>query len=58
VVIVWVGIGLGVLLACILLRRILKESPKTPLKIKLYCKKCGYRTNGLKCPVCENASKR
>ena len=57
-VIVWIGIGVGILLAIILIKKITKSSPKTPLKISLYCKRCGYKTNGLKCPICENASNR
>ncbi|MFY9300410.1 MAG: hypothetical protein WAO91_04405 [Candidatus Nitrosotenuis sp.] len=57
-VIVWIAIGLGVLAAYILIRKILKASPKAPLKISLYCKKCGYKTNGLKCPRCENTQNR
>ncbi|TBR09205.1 MAG: hypothetical protein EPO62_05360 [Candidatus Nitrosotenuis sp.] len=57
-VIVWIGIGVGILLAIVLIKKAIKTSPKIPLKFSLYCKKCGYRTNGLKCPRCENASSR
>jgi len=55
-VIVWIGIGIGVLLAIVLIKKIVRTSPKAPLKLGFYCKKCGYKTNGLKCPRCENAS--
>ncbi|HSA98874.1 MAG TPA: hypothetical protein VLF17_07325 [Candidatus Nitrosotenuis sp.] len=54
-VIVWIGLGIGILLATVLIKKIIKTSPKTPLEFELNCKKCGYRTNGLKCPRCENA---
>ncbi|TBR25301.1 MAG: hypothetical protein EPO63_02175 [Candidatus Nitrosotenuis sp.] len=57
-VIVWIGIGMGILLAIILIKKAIKTSPRTPFKLDLYCKKCGYKTNGLKCPRCENASSR
>ncbi|MBM3903589.1 MAG: hypothetical protein FJ357_00375 [Thaumarchaeota archaeon] len=53
-VIVWIGIGFGILLAIVLLKKTITSSSRAPLRISLYCKKCGYRTNGLKCPRCEN----
>ncbi|HEY8110247.1 MAG TPA: hypothetical protein VIG05_05230 [Candidatus Nitrosotenuis sp.] len=57
-VIVWIGIGIGVLLAIVLIKKIRRTSSTTPFKLGFYCKKCGYKTNGLKCPKCENASSR
>ncbi len=53
-VLVWIGIGLGILIAIILFSRILKKSSSSPITFNPYCKKCGYKTNGLKCPKCEN----
>lgn len=55
-VIVWIGLGVGILIAALLLKKIITASPKDALKLGANCKKCGYRTNGLKCPRCENAS--
>lgn len=55
-VVVWIGLGVGILVAAILLKKIVTTSPKDALKVSVNCKKCGYRTNGLKCPRCENAS--
>jgi hypothetical protein len=57
-VIVWIGIGIGVLIAILLIKKIIKTPPRIPFKFGFYCKKCGYKTNGLKCPRCENASHR
>jgi predicted Zn-ribbon and HTH transcriptional regulator len=55
-VLVWIGIALGALIAIILLKKIVKTSPRTPVTINIYCKNCGYKTNGLKCPRCESRS--
>lgn len=57
-VFVWIGLGVGVLVAVILIRKILKTSPRDALKFSPYCKKCGYRTNGLKCPRCESTTQQ
>ena len=57
-VIVWVGIGVGVLLAVFLIKKIMKTSPRAPFRLGFYCKKCGYKTNGLKCPRCQNTPSR
>jgi predicted Zn-ribbon and HTH transcriptional regulator len=54
-VIVYIGIGVGILIAIILLKKIIKTSPRDSIKFSAYCKKCGYRTNGLKCPRCEKS---
>ena len=55
-VVVWIGIGLGVLIAALLLYKIIK-SPKYSF-VTIRCKKCGLKTNGLKCPICENEKSR
>jgi hypothetical protein len=57
-VIVWIGLGIGVILAIILIKKITKTSPMASFRLGVYCKKCGYKTNGLKCPKCESASNR
>jgi rubrerythrin len=50
-VIVWIGLGIGILIAAILILKIMK-SPKNSFII-IRCKKCGLKTSGLKCPLCE-----
>lgn len=57
-VIVWIGLGIGVILAIILIKKITKTSPMASFRFGVYCKKCGYKTNGLKCPKCESTSSR
>ena len=52
---VWIGIGIGVLLAAILASKIIK-SPRDRF-IAFRCKKCGLKTNGLKCPICKSEKK-
>lgn len=52
---VWIGIGIGILAVTILIFKIIK-SPKNSF-ITIRCKKCGLKTNGLKCPLCENEKK-
>jgi predicted Zn-ribbon and HTH transcriptional regulator len=54
-VLVWIGIAVGVLVAIILIKKIIKTSPRSAVIFNLYCKKCGYKTNGLKCPRCESS---
>jgi hypothetical protein len=48
---VWIGIGIGVLLVAILVSKIIKSPRNRFLAIR--CKKCGLKTNDLKCPLCE-----
>lgn len=57
-VLVWIGIGMGILLAIVLIKKAIKTPPRIPFKFSLYCKKCGYKTNGLKCPRCESTPSR
>ncbi len=51
-VLVWIGLGIGALIAVILISKIMK-SPKNNF-ITIQCKKCGLKTNGLTCPLCES----
>jgi ribosomal protein S27E len=51
-VFVWVGIGIGILAVTVLVLKIIK-TPRNSF-ITLRCKKCGLKTNSLKCPLCEN----
>ncbi|MBI3842956.1 MAG: hypothetical protein HY295_07460 [Thaumarchaeota archaeon] len=50
-VVIWIGIGIGVLIAAALIYKIIKTSKNE--YISLRCKRCGFKTNGLKCPICE-----
>jgi hypothetical protein len=54
-VFVWISIGVGILAVAILVFKVIK-SPKNNF-ITLKCTKCGLKTNGLKCPLCENEKK-
>jgi len=51
-VFVWIGLGIGALIAIILILKIIK-SPKNNF-IAIRCTKCGLKTGGLKCPLCES----
>ncbi|MDH3657013.1 MAG: hypothetical protein OEM77_02645 [Nitrosopumilus sp.] len=55
-VILWIGIGIGILIAIILIVKSIKTSSHDVLGVNIYCKKCGFKTNGLKCPRCEKKS--
>jgi ribosomal protein S27E len=51
-VFVWIGIGIGILLVTVLISKIIKLPRNSFITIR--CKKCGLKTSGLKCPLCEN----
>ena len=55
-VLVWIGIAVGVLIAVILIVKIMKTPSYESITLNTNCKKCGYKTNGLKCPRCEKTS--
>ena len=51
---VGIGIGIGILLVIILIVKADKTSSQDDvLRMDIYCRKCGFKTNGLKCPKCE-----
>ncbi len=52
-VLVWIGIAVGVLLVIILILKAAKTSSRDVVGIDMFCRKCGIKTNGLKCPKCE-----
>ncbi|NDB32854.1 MAG: hypothetical protein EB158_07035 [Nitrosopumilaceae archaeon] len=58
VVLVYIEIGIAILIAIFLFKKILSSSPSSAIKFEIFCKKCGYRTGGLKCPRCEDPSKK
>jgi len=52
-VLLWIGIGLGITLIGVLIQKYVKTPKYDYLKVDLHCIKCGDRTNGFKCPQCE-----
>ena len=56
-VLVWIGIGIGILIAIILIVKAIKTSSQDVLMIDTYCRKCGLKISGLKCPRCEKRTK-
>ncbi len=52
-VLFWIGIGIGILIIIILIVKVAKTSSQDVLRMDVYCRKCGLKTNGLKCPRCE-----
>jgi len=52
-VLVWIGIAIGVLIIIILIVKAVKTSSRDVVGIDMFCRKCGIKTNGLKCPKCE-----
>jgi len=52
-ILVWIGIGIGILMAIILIAKAAKTSSQDVLGMDVYCRKCGLKTNGLECPRCE-----
>jgi len=54
-VFVWIGIGIGILAVSILVFKVIK-SPRNNF-VAIRCIKCGLKTNGLKCPLCESEKK-
>ena len=53
-VLLWIGIAIGVLIAIILIVKAIKTPSMDVVKMDMHCKKCGLKINGLKCPRCEN----
>ncbi|MCH8914736.1 MAG: hypothetical protein IIA82_02645 [Thaumarchaeota archaeon] len=55
-VLVWIGIAVGILLLIILIVKATKTHSHEVVGIDMYCRKCGIKTNGLKCPRCEKTT--
>ena len=56
-VLLWIGIAIGVLILIILIVKAVKTPSQEVLRSNVYCRKCGLRINGLKCPRCEKRTK-
>lgn len=52
-VLVWIGIGIGVLIIVALIMKLLKTPSYSAVQFEQRCHKCGQKTNGLKCPKCD-----
>ena len=55
-VLLWIGIAVGILLVIILIVKAVKTHSLEVVGIDMFCRKCGIKTNGLKCPKCEKTS--
>ena len=51
-VLLWIGIAVGVLIAVVLIVKAVKTPSRDVVGIELLCNKCGSKTNGMKCPKC------
>ena len=52
-VLAWIGVAIGVLIVIILIVKLIKTPKHEAVSTFQYCKTCGLRTNGLKCPKCD-----
>ena len=55
-VLLWIGIAARILLLIILIIKAVKTHSRDVVGIDMFCRKCGIKTNGLKCPRCEKTS--
>ena len=55
-VLLWIGIAVGVIITTILIVKAVKTPSRDVMGVELQCKKCGSKTNGLKCQKCEDKS--
>ena len=52
-VLVLIGIAIGILIVVILIIKAVKTPSHEVVGVDMHCRKCGIKTNGLKCPRCE-----
>ncbi len=57
-VLIWIGLAIGILIIAILIIKAIKTPSHEAISFTSYCKKCGFKTNGLKCPHCDKSSSR
>ena len=55
-VLIWIGIAIGVLLAIVLIIKVSKTNSHEIAGVDMHCVKCGLKTNGAKCPRCKSNS--
>ena len=53
-VLILIGIAIGILIVAILIIKATKTPARQIVGINIQCKKCGFRTNGLACPKCND----
>lgn len=54
-VLVWIGIAAGIIVAIVLARKLLRAHPYDAVSADRRCRVCGRATHGLKCPYCEKS---
>lgn len=52
-VLVWIGIAIGIIIAVVLVRKLFTTHPYDAVSVDRRCRTCGRPTHGLKCPDCE-----
>jgi len=52
-VLAWIGIVVGVLIAIALIVKLMRTPSYAAVSLEQRCKKCGSKTIGLKCPRCD-----
>jgi len=55
-VLIWIGLAIGVLLAIVLIVKVSKTNPHDIVGIEMHCAKCGIKIDGSKCPKCKSNS--
>ncbi len=55
-VLAWIGIAIGILIVIILIVKATKISSHEVVGVDMHCRKCGIKTNGLKCPRCKKTA--
>lgn len=56
-VLLWIGLGIGILITAILIIKAVKTNSREVLGVEKFCKKCGTETHGMNCPKCERKFK-
>lgn len=51
-VLIWIGLGVGILVALILIIKLVKTPSHEAVSVESRCPICGQKTNGSKCPRC------
>ena len=54
-VLIWIGLAIGILIVAILIIKAIKTPSHEAVSLTSYCKKCGLKTNGLRCPRCDKS---
>ena len=52
-VLVYIAVAIGILIIAVLIYKVIKTPSHEAISLDVYCKKCGFKTNGLKCSKCE-----